>query len=401
MRHSRYKIFIILFFSLPFSTFAQAQKDHEVITKAKAYVTDHKYESAFKTLQDYDPSNSKPDIVLYKEDIALNYFLTSIMHQMFSFKDIPKDENIRGYRGQNGTSTMYLFAADKILDSLLNLYPDNYKLYKGLGDYYYQVYLKYGEHWLIKQDELFSKIENDYKIAIDHKLGDFQSYYALGYVMVSRGSYKQGIPYLEKSLQFDNNSADAHYNVAYAYLYTEDPQNALKHAKAAIKLYQDTAERADAARMTAAIYAAMKNYKKAADYGELSNSIEPHNYYTLKNLLDYYLKDKYEYRIKATTEELYNLGPEKPTIYNDLSDIYMDNERVPDLIQFFREKIPKAADNKVQLGSIYFYLGRLLIDVDKKEAKDDILKARDILSQVYPKDHQVFKVIEDTLKLLN
>jgi tetratricopeptide (TPR) repeat protein len=393
-------LFLLISVSFYVQLNAQTPDDQSVIKASKNLIADKKYESAYKKLQEYDPNNGKPDIVLLKEDIALKYFVTSIMHQMFSFKDIQKNEDIRDYRGKNGSASVYILPVNKILDSLLLIYPQNYKLNKGLGDYYYQVYLKYGNSWIMKEKELLEKVETNYKIAIEHNITDFQSYYGLGYVLIVNGNYQEGIPYLSEAIKLDNNSADAHYNIAYAYLSTNDLKNALLHGKESITLYKDTAEKADAARLVATTYAEMKNFKKAAEYGELSNTIEPYNYYTLKNLLGFYFELKKDKKIKSATEAFYNLGPEKPTIYNDLIGIYTDNKREKDIIDFFNSKIPAAANNKTQLGSLYFYLGRLYVSSDKAKAKEYLVKARDILSEVYPKDHQVFKVIDETLKNL-
>ena len=71
-----------------------SQSESEVLFKANELIKDKKYESAYRLLEDYDLKNDKPDVVLLKEKIALNYFVTSIMHQMFSFKDIQINEDI-------------------------------------------------------------------------------------------------------------------------------------------------------------------------------------------------------------------------------------------------------------------------------------------------------------------
>lgn len=42
---------------------------------------------------------------------------------------------------------------------------------------------------------------------------------------------KEAIPYFLKSIELKNDLANAHYNLAYAYLFTDDRENALKYAK--------------------------------------------------------------------------------------------------------------------------------------------------------------------------
>lgn len=70
------------------------QQTNDIIAKANKLVEDKKYESAFKLLDTADSTNCNPDIFLLKEDIVLNYFVSSLMHQAFALKDINKDEDI-------------------------------------------------------------------------------------------------------------------------------------------------------------------------------------------------------------------------------------------------------------------------------------------------------------------
>ena len=119
------------------------QTETEIIEKANDLIANKKYESAFNLLDDFDKENSKPDIVLLKTDIVLNYFVTSMMHQIFALKDIEKDEDIMDYRGREGIFSMQMFQVDSIFIKLIEIYPTNCKLYKGLGDFYYDVHLKY------------------------------------------------------------------------------------------------------------------------------------------------------------------------------------------------------------------------------------------------------------------
>lgn len=148
-------LLILAIFTLP----VFGQTEAETIKSANELIANKKYESAFKLLHRFDPGNGKPEIVLLKEDIALNYFVTSIMHQLFAFKDLEKSENIMDYRGSEGSFESHVFVIDKVLDSLIKIYPDNCKLYKGLGDFYYEAHLKYGGRWLKDDNELFKLME--------------------------------------------------------------------------------------------------------------------------------------------------------------------------------------------------------------------------------------------------
>lgn len=388
---------VIILVYIELSTFGQTNS--EVLNKAKELINTKKYSSAFKLLNDFDSKNEMPDIVLEKEDIALNYFVTSIMHQMFGFKDIKPDENIFDYRGKEGNSDMYAFPINDILEKLLKKFPNNYKLNKGLGDYYYEVHLKYGDNWLKKNDELFELIEKNYSKAISHNEFDYLSFYALGYVELNQKKYKESIPNFSKSISLNNTYPSAYYNQAYAYLFLNERDSAILKAKKSLDLYNDRSYKGDAARMIAEIYEELKNDQKAIEYYELSNSIDSNNYYTLKPMLYLYVKAG-SVKVGETTNTFYNLAPDKPTIYNDLSSIYFENNKSNELADFYKSNLIKYDSDPKIIGNLNFYLGRLYFEKDKKLATEYFIKSKEIFSKIYDKDNQVFKVIDDAIKRL-
>lgn len=374
-----------------------AQNESTTIEKANGLVANKKYESAFKTLQDFDPKNENPNIVLLKEDIALNYFVTSIMHEMFAFKDLKENEDIMDFRGKNGSFGMYTFSIDSTLNKLIKIYPDNYKLYKGLGDFYYQVQQKYSGNWLKDDNTITDLIIKNYQVAIDHNIADDNVYFATGLQYLTREKYKEAIPFLQKSIELNKDFADGHYNLAYAYLYTDDRENALKYAKNSLDLYKNAELKSDAARMIAQIYTELKDNENAIKYYELADKIVSDNYYNLKPLLALYVETNSSKEEKLLNS-FYNLAPDKPTIYNDLGNIYYENKKTDKLIEFFKSKLSDFKNENKVLGNLNFYLGRLYLESDKKVAKEYFLKAKSIFLTIYDKNNQVFKAIDDGIK---
>lgn len=373
------------------------QTENETITQAKDLIEKKKYESAFKLLDKIDPQNSNPDIALLKVDILLNYFVTSIMHQIFALKDLEKIETIMDYRGKGGSYTMQKFEIDKILKNLIKQYPTNCNLYKGLGEYYFQAHSKYGGKWLMEDKELFTLMETNLKNAIDGNCADYLSYYVLGYLAIAQKKYKESIPYFLKSIEMKEDYAGSHYNLAYAYLYIDDFKNAQKYAKNSLDLFTEQTYKSDAARMLGQIYTELKDDNNALTNYELAYKAEVGNYYNIKPLVSLYMKTGNE-KAKEFTKILFNLDPENPTIYNDLEEIYYSNKKEKDLIDFYDEQLTLFKDNTKVLGSLYFYLGKSYLDLDKKIAKEYFNKAKDLFKNVYDKDHLVFKAIKDGLK---
>ena len=387
-----------LFLNLTFLSLSIfGQTEIQTIKKTNKFITEKKYETAFNLLDKFDAKNDKPEIVLLKEKILLNYFVTSIMHQLFALKDINKDEDILDYRGKNGSYNMHIFPVDSILTRLIKIYPDNCKLHKGLADYYYEVHLKYGGNWLKDDNELFRLIETNYQKAIDGNCADYLSYYVLGYINLTQKKYKKSIPYLLKSIKMNNGYASSHYNLAYAYLFNGERKKALKYAINSFDLYNDKVYKSDAARMIGQIYTELNDDKNALKYYEIADKLDPNNYYNITAILNLYLKADNQ-KANEMTKAFFDLAPTNPTIYDDLEDIYFNNKKTSELINFYKSQFNVFQNNPKVLGNLNFYLARIYLKTDKKIAKDYLIKAKKEFIKVFDKNHPVFKAIDEGLE---
>jgi tetratricopeptide (TPR) repeat protein len=378
-----------------YSGYGQSQSD--VIKRANYLIANKRYESAFRLLRNFDSNNQMPDIVLLREDIALNFYVSTTEHQSFSFKDLRGNEDVTDYRSREGSYAGYNFPVNKILDNLVNSYPTNYKLYKGLGDYYAAVQSIYDDKWFISEDSLYQLIKKNFQIAIDHNVGDDFSYYEIGYLDISQKKYKEAIPYFLKSIAIYKGNPDAFFNLAYAYLYANDTLNALKSAKNAYRMYDDSTNKADAARMAAEIYVELKDTVNAIRFYRVSDEIDSNNYYTIQPLLNLYVKTNN----KKSADELssfFYLDPDNPTIYNDLTDIYYGTKKMDELINFYKSELDEFKDDNKATGNLYFYLAQIYLGIDKTVAAGYFIKAKEAFDKVYAPDNQVFKAISDGLQ---
>ncbi len=372
--------------------------DNETIKKAKNLVEHKKYYSAFQLLEEADTGNAKPDIVLLKEDILLNYFVTSISHQMFSLMDIKEDENIEDYRGKEGTSSMVVFEPDKILNKLIKKYPTNYKLYEGLGDFYESAHNHYGSNWLIGEDSLNDLIRNNYQMAIDHDAADYHAYFRVAvYLIQDDKAYRKAITYLLKSHTMNKDYTDATYNLGYAYLLCDSRDTAIMYAKIADDEYKDLSLKGDAERMIGEIYGEKNDTANSVRYYEMANRTDTGNYYNIKSLLNIYVVTHNPKR-KELLKTFFALGPGNPTIYNDLYQIYSDSIQGFEVIAFYKAQIPLYTGNDKVQGSLYFYLARTYLSYDKKIAKDYCLKAKETFTKIFDKDNGVFAAIDKLIE---
>jgi len=129
----------------------------------------------------------------------------------------------------------------------------------------------------------------------------------------------------------------------------------------------------------------------------MADKIDPENYYNIKPILNLYIKTNNK-KADETTKAFFNLAPENPTIYSDLEEIYLSNEKGIDLIEFYKSQFSAFKDNKKVQGNLNFYLARIYLDKDKKIAKDYFIKAKEVFEKVFDKDHAVFNAIDEGLE---
>ena len=373
--------------------FLLTYSQENAIEKANKLIEDKKYESAFKILNEADPKNQNPDIVMAKSDLLLKYFTKSIMHKLFGLKDLELNEDLMELRSGQGNFSMFIFAPDSILNNLISIYPDNYKLRKSLGNYYHEIHLKYPKGWFEPDSIVIQKFKENYMLSYENGIYDYWTIYGIGYACLIKGDYKNSIPYFEKSIKLKNDYPSNHYNLAYACLYTGQHEKGITSAIKAMDLYEYPGYKADAAKMVGVMYKELKQNDKALEYFYKANNIKPNDYYTLKPILEIEIilnNEKYKNR----TKEFFFLGPGNPAIYQDLMKIYWDNKKQDELITFLEnQKSDFQTDNKT-LGNIYFYIATIQFDKeDYSNSKTNFEKSREIFKKVYQSNHRVFEVI--------
>lgn len=385
------KLIFTLFLSFAITNaFAQ----ESAIEKAEKLIENKKYESAYNTLNEKDPNNENPEIVIAKTNLFLNYFVSSMMHQMFALKDLEPTEEILDVRGTEGAFSMFWFAPDSILLGLIEKYPTNYELMKALGFYYHEVHLKYNGRWLIPDSFLVDKFKTYYLTAYENNVFDYWSAYGIGYAYLMSQDYKSSIPFFEKSIELKNDYPSSYYNHAFACLYTDQREKAIESAKKAMDLYDYPDYKADAARMIAVIYRELHDTVNAIDFYRQAAEIMPDDYYTLKPLLDLEVA-QHTNTYDKRTKEFFRLAPENPTIYQELMEIYWAYNRVDELLEFLSHQQNNYIDNNTVKGNLYFYTAVIYYDKEDFENADlNFGKAREQFMKVFEPDHPVFEAID-------
>ena len=389
----------VCFILIAFFQKTSAQINQQQLQKAKQLIEQKQYFTAFEILYLADSLHENPDLVLKKTEITLNFSTVSLLHRGFGFVNLEEGEILSDFMGQSEDKQIFPFRANEVLERLIAQNPTDYRLHKALGDFYYDCHLKYNNSWVKNTKELFGLINQYYGAANAHGQGDFLSYYVLGYIQTFEENYEAALPLFKKSIALSPDFPSAHYDLAHVHYYLDDKIEAIESARQAFILFSDSVRKADAARMVANIYSEEKIYKDAIIYYELSDSINPNNYLTTKQLIGHYLQTDNP-KLIQTREKFFAFGPLNPSIYIDLSAIYVKENRTQDLIDFFEDKVSEyRKDTKVK-ANLYYYSGNLYLEFDEEKAAENLTKASKLFAKFLHPENRIFEMIDRTLMKL-
>ncbi|GAB2774726.1 tetratricopeptide (TPR) repeat protein [Hymenobacter luteus] len=229
------------------------------LRRAGQLVLERKYESAWKLLRLLDQMNQDPAVALQKTSLALNYYTATDELKRFAFRDLKLlDLSPDSLRQLAVDTPYYSFPARRVLEKLKNKYPDNYKLDRALGDYYFTVQQCDCAELDLGEDEVFRRTIQYYQQAHDHGQGDYLSYFALGYSYQRLGQFPESLAPFTRSIQLRPNYPTAHLNLAFVYLELKDFEKAQAHARRAVELFPDDAHKQDAAFLLSQIEERMR-----------------------------------------------------------------------------------------------------------------------------------------------
>ncbi len=388
------RYFIVIF--LCFSGFVlNAQQD--VIDSARSLVNEKQYYSAWELLHSADPRNNNPRLLEEKTTLVSSYFVNSINHVLFGLKDLEEDETVMDYRGKPGSYDMIKFDADSLTRRLIRKNGKDYLLYRNLANYWFEVYLSYANSLESGANPLDTVQKYSAK-ALKHGDEHFRTYYLLAYCFTMDQSFQKAIPLFRKSIQQNDTFPASHYNLGYAYLFTNQQANAVIHANEAFRLYQDSLQKADAARMAGIALMELGKPDKAQMFYERSMDYSPGDYNTLQNMLQLYFATGDADRADSVATEIFARAPASPRVIDDLANLYRQEGKTADFTSLMQEQLEEYEGRYEAKGNIYFGLAKLKMEAEPVKAKEYLLKARENFAEVLPGSHYVFNVILQALE---
>ncbi|WP_262326561.1 tetratricopeptide repeat protein [Carboxylicivirga litoralis] len=386
-------VMIGLLFLLSFNTDAQCNAD-------SLFRKEH-YLSAFECLSNSDSSLTVEQSLL-KVELAMNYHLNCQYYREFSFVDLRIAESLEELRQSKAYgATPFEFYVDSFLLKLQDENPGDYRVAKALGDFYNRVYYDFGDSWGERAEVLLEKSNSYYLQAYEHGVFDYYSLYALGYYQSLFQNYFEAQNWFLKSLNLKPDAALTNYSLAVTYLFDGLPQKGIRYSEHAFKLYTDSIEKSDAARITGILFLKNQEVETANDYFEKADSLHanyrPNQMYLLKTSL---LLENDSACIELGTGIILD-APYSPEVPEEFNSMFLQEDKAELLGSIYKNSLDALADNYEACGNIRFHYGKLLFKAgQKRKAKRMIKDSKTDFEKVFDNTHQVFDAIEQTLDRL-
>jgi len=380
---------IVLFFC-----FSMAFSQQGAIDQANVLIKKNKYLAAYNALNTADPTNNNPQIAIAKTDLVLKHYSYTENHHVFGLKDFALGEDTLAVQNDEVGLTIIKFAPDSVLNMLIVKFPEDYKIKKALGDYYFSIHQNYEDAWLLEDAEVIEEFKNNYMQAYEKGVSDFLSLYGLGYASMIEEDFDAAISFFEKSVKLNDKYVLNYTNLSEAYFNIGKFDKALQNAQQAFNLYEEPEEKSGAARKIAEIYIEMKQKEKAVTYYQKADEIQPNDYLTLMPLLKLEVETNND-DYKNRTNQIFTLAPDNPVVYQEIYKIYSENEKENEFVDYMETQKAFYRSNVRVLAHIYFYSAIAQYEQDEwVSAKINFEKARNLFSNVFKSDHIIFKVID-------
>jgi tetratricopeptide (TPR) repeat protein len=171
--------------------------------------------------------------------------------------------------------------------------------------------------------------------------------------------YKDALPFYEKSLSFDPNNANAHYNLGYTYFQLSQWQDAISHFDQYIKIADgDEAENEDyvaALSYTGQAYFQLAQYQKAIEHYDLAIEKKPEYRYFIRKAEALGKMGRKKEALLSFNQALKE-HPNTAAIYHQRYQFYRDDNRLEEAYADLKKAYalePENADYIFDMGSMY------------------------------------------------
>lgn len=390
---------LCMFYSLnsESSVYSGADKStQKIIKKVDALIAQQKFETAFQLLE---KNNTNAYLVAKKVEVATNYFVQSLNHVSFAFKDLKKGETIEALRMSKGSFTMYYFDPVVVIFALLKSGHQEPILYKSLGDYYFDVSLRFEDRWTEDDTSIASKVVENYSKAYQGGLYTVPMLVNYAHKTALFGNYAQAIELYTKALAEDSSLPDANYNLAYWYLVVGNYDKALVEGDKAVIAYSNNPNyQMDAILLCADASYYNEDFDLSIAYLQKALKISTEEYRVFLRLGNNYLALGNILKANTSLDTLFSFAPTYPSASQMVAEAFLAQNNSEALYKFYIRNLLKYSDQPEVEGNLLFHLAlQYERDGNIKKAIETVLLAKKKYMQAERFEDDIRTAIESLL----
>jgi tetratricopeptide (TPR) repeat protein len=296
---------------------------------------------------------------------------------MFALRDLKENEDLYELRSGTGSFNMYLYDPVEIITDYYKKNQQSAIIEKTLGDYYYDVGLRYQGNWFETDDILAKKCIEHYEKAFAKKFYTVNMLTNCADKYVQLKNADKAIEYYSKALDENPSLYNVPFNLSSAYYEKGNYKAAILYGNKAISIYKnDPNYQMDALLLCSDASYAQNDFTKSLEYLNIGLSISKEEYRIYKKMALSYLALNNIPKANENADILFALAPGNPAASQMIMDIYDKNTK--ELVSFFERNIKKYTNDDATLANLYFHASlTYYYDNNKNKALNYALLAKE------------------------
>jgi tetratricopeptide (TPR) repeat protein len=337
-----------------------------------------KWLSAYRVLDDFDKADADPYALAMKTSLVLTGAVRSDKHISFGLVDLEDGQTLETLRSSEGDYEKLpldppALAAAQAAHGVVA--PG--VLSKELGDYYFDVLARYSGQWSINDNEILTKIVENYAAAYSAGIYDSKSLLNHAESLVRLGRGDESDPVYQKAEDIDPKNPAIQYSYASSLAYRGKKAQALPEVDKAIVSYGSEAGLINAIALGARLASELGDDAKVESYFALADKDYPDspNPGILRHLVSVDAGKKEA--AAAAADSLAAKYGSNPNVVRAVVTNWFSAGDVADARDFLQRNIAKGGDD-MTLGTLNFYLAVLLVqNTPSEDDRKVALKALD------------------------
>ena len=370
------------------------------LLKAASLADSGAWKSAFAALDEYDPGNADPYALAMKTELCLDGFAQSMMHRLFGLKDLLPGEDLEALRRDGGEFELVGLDPAALAEAQARAgvaAPPVLSL--ALGDYFYDVQLRYEGGWFLADEEVRGKAVAAYARAEAGGLLVAQALRRKAELLVVAGDFEGADSGYRAAIALAPGDPELRYRFAVALLMRELRVEALAELDAALAAYVAPESRFEAYVLAARTAAEAGDAKRSAAYLDAAEREFPDQ--PAPGLVRHLLavEGGAEEAAAAAAEAVMARFPNSPYVVRSLVSSWLGSGKDEAAAAFLDRSIARAGADYEARGGLLFYKALLVAQVRGEAGAAEALAVLDLaeadFGKAFPPGHEVFGVIAE------